>query len=111
MSARGRTASRSLIAAGRRNSLARQPPGAIGGQEHRNPRDVLWLTKPPKRRLRDHLLFKVASSEPNPMGAFGFHPSGSDGIHPDFPCPEFLGKPARNRIDSALGRRVHDRVR
>jgi hypothetical protein len=61
----GRRAETLSIAAGRGDDVARQPSGAVGSQEDRNPRDVYRLSYAPKRgRPRHHLLFEIASKNP-----------------------------------------------
>ncbi len=44
------------------------------------------------------------------MGTFRFHNSGIDGIHPDFPWPQFLRQRARHGVHRTLGRGINGRM-
>src|SRR5439155_11722631 len=81
-------------AAGRRNPLARQPAGVVGGQEHGDFRDVLRLPETSQRGFGYDLLFEVAADDTCAVDAFGFHAARRDGIDTDLPRSQLLAEHA-----------------
>jgi hypothetical protein len=56
-------------AAGHRHALARHSSSVVGGEEQRDPRDILRRPQASKRVLHHHLRVACAADEPDPLEA------------------------------------------
>ncbi len=80
-----------MVATGGQQGFTGEPGRMRGRQKDRDRRDVFRLAEAAQRGLRDHPLFEVSANDPQRVNAFGFHPTGIDGVDANLPWPQFPG--------------------
>src|SRR5437588_10493412 len=76
-------------------------------QKSRDRRNVLRLAETAERRLRNHLLLKVAARESQRVKPFSLNSTWVDRVHANLLWPKFLGQYPRNGTHRALSRCVN----
>src|SRR5438309_4599493 len=76
-------------------------------QKSRDRRNVLRLAETAERRLRNHLLLKVAARESQRVKAFSLDSTWIDRVHANLLWPKFLGQHPGNGTHRTFGRRVN----
>src|SRR2546425_12255772 len=76
-------------------------------QKSRDRRNILRLAEATERRLRNHLLLKVAARESQCVKAFSLDSTWVDRVHANLLWPKFLGQYPGNGTHCTLGRRVN----
>src|ERR1700761_5929708 len=86
-----------------KNKFAGEPFRVVGSEEHRDRSDIVGLTKPAERSLRDSRLFKIRAEHACSLCAFGFDHPGVNRVDANLLRSELPRQHPGDRIDSALG--------
>src|SRR5712664_3870699 len=100
------------LAAGGQKDLPRQPTGLVGGQEHRDRRDVRGLPDAAEGRHGNHLLLEITpdSDHAGRASALGCRRPGVDGVHSNLSRPQLLREHPCDCVEGTLGCRVDRQV-
>ena len=72
------------VAARRREPLAGEPRGIVGGKENGDARDVLRLSDTTKRSACDHRFLEIAANDAGAVRALGLDAAWRNSIDADF---------------------------
>lgn len=100
-----------MEAAASAHQFAGEPLGIVGSQERGDTGDIVHLTEAAQWGLGDDAFLEVRADETRGLYAFGLNHARVDGVDADLLRAQLLRQHARDRINRALGRRVHRGVR